>query len=212
MNYQDLTGKTFARLFVIKRGDNDQKGLPRWICSCACGNEILVLGQSLKSGNTKSCGCYHKDRVSETHRKEGHSGGRNQRTRTYRTWNSMLSRCNTATCKEYKNYGGRGIKVCDEWMDYSVFLKDMGIRPDKMTLDRIDVNGNYCKENCRWATKIEQENNRRNTIYLVRNGERITMANFVRLVGVTRSKVEWRLRNGWSVAEVEEYFTKLKGQ
>lgn len=212
MNYQDLTGKTFARLFVISRGENDHKGLPRWLCSCVCGNEILVLGQSLKSGNTKSCGCYHKDRVSETHRKEGHSGGRNQRTRTYRTWNSMLSRCNTATCKEYKNYGGRGIKVCDEWMDYSAFLKDMGIRPDKMTLDRIDVNGNYCKENCRWATKIEQENNRRNTIYLVRNGERITMANFVRLVGVTRSKVEWRLRKGWSVAEVEEYFTKLKGQ
>lgn len=206
MNFVDLTGREFHRLLVVGRGANTDKGLTRWICVCSCGTELLVLGVSLRSGNTKSCGCYQRQRSLETHTKTGESGGKNKRTRTYSTWNNMLSRCNTPTATEYDLYGGRGIKVCDDWMDYRNFLRDMGDRPQGMTLDRIDVNGNYCKENCRWATKIEQENNRRNNRIVIRKGEKMTLATFVRILGVSRNRVNYRLSLGMSADEIEEFF------
>lgn len=153
-------GDKFDRLTIIEEVQNpNSKNVRFFLCSCSCGNTKIVGLSHLNHGHTKSCGCYKKDVVrdrSETHGLSKHS--------LYKTWVSMKERCLNPNHKFYKNYGGRGIKVCDRWINsFPNFLLDMGDRPNGFTLDRINNDGNYEPSNCRWATKIEQINNRRNT-------------------------------------------------
>lgn len=157
---KNLVGLTFNRLTVIERGPNAGKE-PRWICRCDCGNERLVYGSSLKSGQTKSCGCLVADRNRErsiTHGMHGSS--------EWRTWASMRARCLSPTHKQYAGYGGRGITVCDRWRDsFENFYADMGARPSPdHQLDRINNDQGYFPENCRWATRAENMRNRRVTV------------------------------------------------
>ena len=147
----DLVGQKFGRLTVISRAEN-VKRLTRWNCICECGNSTVVYGGHLRSGATKSCGCLCKETASKnnsTHRKT--------KTRLFTTWQNMFTRCNNKNHKQYKNYGARGIQVCDEWKDFVIFYEwaiQNGYN-DNLTIDRIDNDGNYCPENCQWITLSE---------------------------------------------------------
>lgn len=149
-------GEIFGRLTVIGDQTKDHLGLISHLCKCSCGQEILVAASRLRSGNTKSCGCLKRDRLI----KHGYSRKIGSPEPTYRTWRAMLVRCRD---KKSPYHGKRGVTVCDRWHDFRNFLEDMGQRPSGHSLDRIDNNGNYCPENCRWATPETQIRNSRAT-------------------------------------------------
>jgi len=168
----DLTGQRFGRLIVIKRVENKGKHV-RWLAKCDCGNFIITSGRSLRSTtpgrNTRSCGCLRVDIARKNSTKHGKT-----HTRLYRIWSNMKRRCNSEQDKDYKNYGGRGIKVCEEWKnDFIPFYNwamSNGYRDD-LTIDRIDFNGNYEPSNCRWATTEQQGNNTRINVYITYKGK-----------------------------------------
>lgn len=164
----DLNGQSFGRLKVLKRAKN--KGTKAaWLCECGCGNQTVVEGSALRSGNTRSCGCLQLELLkkrSVTHGEARHDG--TGYTKEYCAWRDMKARCYNPTHSEYKNYGVRGIEVCKRWLNnYECFLADMGRCPDKsMSLDKIDNDSGYYPGNCRWTTsKVQTRNMRRNVWY-----------------------------------------------
>jgi hypothetical protein len=155
----DLSGEKFGRLSVLSRAGTDTPPsgmrIPTWNCQCDCGTRIVVRGNSLRSGNTTSCGCFRKE-YERTHKRT--HGMHN--SREYKSWQMMWDRCTNPKAARAHRYQGRGITVDPKWKSFEAFYADMGPRPKNMTLDRIDNSGNYCKANCRWATVKTQNNNR----------------------------------------------------
>ena len=159
----DLSGKKFGRVTVIKRVENKNNRVA-YLCKCDCGNEFITLSQHLVSGCTKSCGCLNREKASKRMAKMSKTHGFSH-TRLYGIWKNMRSRCLRTYNTAYKNYGGRGIKICKEWDDFQSF-HDWAYAngySETLTIDRIDVNGNYEPQNCRWSTYYEQAQNKRNT-------------------------------------------------
>lgn len=188
----DLTGKRFTRLTVLLRSDN--KGVKVvWLCQCDCGKTCLAHGHDLRLGKHRSCGCLHLDSIT----KHGKASGRSGRSAEYNSWQSMKDRCLNTSATGYEFYGGRGVRVCQRWLEsFESFLSDMGSRPSGTSLDRIDVNGNYEPENCRWATRKEQNRNMRSNNWIIINGEKKTITDWAAESGVSVSGIRWRLKLG----------------
>ena len=198
----DLTGKRFGRLTVIE--PTEAIGLRyRWRCKCDCGKEVVVFGSNLGK-TTFSCGCYAREMSSKrnsTHHKS--------KTRLFHIWQSMKQRCENAHCHAYANYGGRGIKVCEEWRnDFTAFEAwayangyDEEAEKGKCTIDRINVNGNYEPSNCRWTTMAKQQNNKRTRIEVEWNGRAMSVADWSRETGLSHSTILGRIKRGWSAEQ-----------
>lgn len=206
--FQDLTGQRFGRLTVIERAENRVQPnghcCTQWLCKCDCGKEVVVSALNLKRGHTRSCGCLVKSH-----------GVRY--TRIYNVWCKIKSRCYNPKDIVFKHYGGRGIVMCEEWKNNpKAFFEwaiangyDKNAKRGECTIDRIDVNGNYEPNNCRWATQKEQCNNKRNNYLITYNNETHTVAEWSRKINMHLNTLYARLYKGWSVEKT--LTTPLRG-
>lgn len=196
-NLRDLTGQRFGELTVVRRGPNGAGRNTRWLCRCSCGNETLVFSGNLTRGFTTSCGCTRMEKTASklaTHRET--------KTRLYQIWYNMKTRCNNPNSRQYVYYGGRGISVCEVWEKYENFRKwamDSGYS-DELTIERLDVNGDYEPNNCEWVTRKQQANNKRANRYIEFGGERRTVAEWADNLGMDKRALWDRLFvQKWSV-------------
>jgi len=167
------------------------------LCRCECGTERVVIFNNLVSGISKSCGCMKLEAIHASN----YMHGRNTSDATYRVWLAMRDRCRNPNSEKFKNYGGRGIKVCERWESFETFLADMGEKPTGKSIDRINVNGNYEPSNCRWATAYEQSRNRTDNRILVVHGEQINLTDCATKYGMNVSTLHGRLAKGMSPEE-----------
>lgn len=208
----DLTGQRFG-FWVVVGPPERRNGATMWPCKCDCGTKRLVNGRSLRMGGTSSCGCRFKGKPNnrggewgriENPRKANKTHGKSK-TRLFRIYTGMKGRCYNQKNASYKNYGGRGIQICKEWLDdFSVFYEwavNNGYG-DNLSIDRIDAEGDYCPENCRWATRKEQANNTRQNRFLEFNGETHTVKEWADIIGISEQTIRGRLREGWNTEDV----------
>jgi len=192
----DLIGQRFARLLVVERLPNTTAGARRWRCRCDCGTLSTVTTGCLRSGNTNSCGCLARDlrRINAKHLMS--------QSPEHRAWTLMRNRCTNQNAPRFDRWGGRGITVCPAWNDFETFLRDMGPRPTPAhSLDRINNDGPYSPENCRWATRRQQANNTSTTRIIEHNGERRPLNEWARLAGINKSTFYYRLKRGLTMHE-----------
>jgi hypothetical protein len=195
--FKDLTGLRYGRLLVIRQMPRNSKFI-RWECLCDCGNYTYPITSQLNSNNCRSCGCLQKDKAKEHNTRHGMTN-----TSEFGIWYTMKRRCNDPKVKNYNIYGGRGIKVCNRWMEcFENFYEDMGPRPsEEHSIERLDTNGNYCPENCIWGTEEIQSRNRRNNVKVTINGVTKLMIDWAKDYGVDESLVRSRRAKGWSLNE-----------
>lgn len=204
---QDLTGRRFGRLLVIRKTICDPKGngrrLTAWECACDCGRSTTLQPAKLLSGHTRSCGCLHRDTI----RTHGHA-----KTPEYKVWHSMIDRCTNPLAGNWHRYGGRGIRVCQRWTDsVAHFIEDVGRRPGPgYSIDRIDVDGHYEPGNVRWATAKEQQRNRRNTTFVRFRGETVSLAEVAEALSIDRNVLRNRIGRGWPESRWGEPFSPRK--
>lgn len=199
----NLLGQRFGRLTVISEEPSKNRH-SRWRCLCDCGNVKIADGPALRAGSVKSCGCLQKDRVREANTTHGERG-----TRIYHIWEGMKRRCYRKSTTHFERWGGRGIAVCNEWHTYEPF-RDWALANgyrDDLTIDRIDVNGDYSPENCRWATYKEQNRNRRSNVFY--KGK--CLAEWCEEIGISLGTVSCRIRkSGWSIEKA--LFTPIRAK
>lgn len=189
---EDCTGQKHWRLTAVSFVERRTGGANKWLFSCECGGTVVASIKQVKNGKTKSCGCLLTEMLKQRNTTHGLS---RDHARSYRTWKDIRARCNNPNNSDYKDYGGRGIRVCKEWDSFAQFFADMGDRPDGMSIDRIDVNGDYSKENCRWADAKTQANNKR-TSHVLPSGR--TLAQACEDHGMDHSKLRYRVAVGYS--------------
>lgn len=199
--FVDLTGQRFGRLIALQSAGKDNGGNQMWKCRCDCGKETITRARSLWTGNTRSCGCLQKEKASKvwktTHTTHGESG-----TRLNKIHRALKQRCNNQKNPAYKDYGGRGITVCEEWAQSFEAFRDWALANgyrDDLTIDRIDNDGPYSQENCRWISMKQQCNNRRSNRIITYNGESHTVTEWAELTGINYHTLMGRLYGrGWN--------------
>jgi len=185
----DLTNVRFGRLTAVKRGHSKKNGAA-WLCLCDCGKHTVVYSTRLRNGDTQSCGCYQRHQLSL--RKKTH--GKSQ-TITYQAWLNMKARCYNQKIPAYKNYGGRGIAVCDRWLNsFENFYSDMGEMTVGLTIERIDNDKGYSPKNCKWATRVEQARNMRSTRMIRYGGKNQSLSAWAEEIGINYRTLIDRLR------------------
>lgn len=174
--FQDLTGVVFDRLTVVERAPNQGTNVA-WVCLCKCGQVKTILASNLRAASIRSCGCMLAESRVDANIRKAHP-------REAKVFVNMHSRCSNPKATYYSYYGGRGIKVCDRWSSFANFLADMGVVPPGMTLDRIDSDADYEPGNCRWATRTEQANNKRNNVRVEVNGRKYRIKELAAETGI----------------------------
>lgn len=192
----DIAGRRFGRLVAVSPVSGSKGTRRTWLCECDCGKTKSALTSDLLKGKTRSCGCLARELLRKARTTHGQSA-----SPEYRCYKGMLNRCYNPNTREYPNYGGRDIRVCERWLeDFTNFLADMGPRPSpKHSIDRIDVNGNYEPTNCRWADQYQQQNNRRDNRLISHEGKVYTLSQLARMAVVDRPTLAKRLDRGWTV-------------
>lgn len=189
-----LTGKRFGKLLVLERAESSNSGRTRWRCKCDCGSETIVDGFLLRNGKTKSCGCLKYSK------RNGYINEKNKRLHSI--WANMKSRCNNKNSKSYSVYGGKGIKVCKDWekfLDFQNWAIANGYS-DELTIERLDVNKNYCPENCCWIPKSEQAKNRTCTYKIMHNGKEKNLTELCKELNLNYKRIHNRIHKlGWNV-------------
>lgn len=197
---RNLEGQKFGRALVVSKAES-KNGRRYWNCVCDCGNKFKTLAYHLTSGRTKSCGCYRHEREIEANTKHG-----KRSTRIYRIHHTMKGRCYDKNNPKYKNYGARGIYICDEWLGENGFINFYnwsmanGYKND-LTIERIDVNKNYCPENCTWIPMGEQAKNKTNNIIIEMNGKKQILSEWCKELNLKYSFVHNRIKQGWNVID-----------
>jgi hypothetical protein len=195
----EFIGRKFGRLTVEAELEPDQHKKVHWLCRCDCGGTSTPSTRALITGNSKSCGCARRNAIGASRRTHGRS-----RTPEYRNWCAMKERCYSPAHKNYDLYGGRGIRVCDRWVDsFENFLADMGERPfPRATVERIDTDGHYAPGNCKWETQKEQCRNKRNNHNLTVDGETLTISQWSERHGVGQRQIRKRITElGWTASD-----------
>jgi hypothetical protein len=186
-----MIGIKYNRLEALKEVRMGNRGMI-YLFQCDCGNQKELCSSAVRSGHSKSCGCLRSEMTAAKNETHGAVG-----TPTYETWQGMKARCLNPNTTAYKNYGGRGITLCQEWLSFEQFIADMGERPDGHTLERIDNSKGYNKENCRWATYAEQNRNTRQNKFLTKNGKTMCMRDWAKETGIPYPTIQDRVRRGW---------------
>lgn len=210
----DLTGRKFGKLTVLRQDGYKEVGKrnirkPYWLCQCECGNVKRICGDNLRSGVSNSCGCEVRRATIERSTKHGFAKRGHERSRIYTIWANMIKRCENQSNDDYKNYGGRGITVCDEWHDFILF-KEWAFKngyADNLTIDRIDVNGNYEPDNCRWVCWDVQANNTRRTIKIKFGNVEYSLREWCEILNLNYHTVNSRRRKG--IPTIEAMFTPV---
>ena len=197
MPVKDITGQRFGKYTVISRVENNKHDMAMWLCQCDCGTQKIVMGSSLRRGLILSCGCYHKEKVSQLQTTHGQS-----KTRLFHLWQSIKARCNNPNNKHYSYYGGRGISLCPEWeSDFSRFAEwahNNGY-DDTLTIDRIDPDKGYEPSNCKWSTRQEQQSHLRNCRIFEINGVSHPLNTWCKIYNMPHETVRKRLEKGWDI-------------
>ena len=201
---KDLTGLKFGRLTVIKRVENNKHNQTCWLCKCDCGNEKIIEGYSLTRGRTQSCGCLlsecSRERTTKRNFKHGFSNHK-----LHGIWDNMKQRCYNPNSKSYADYGARGIKICQEWQDDFMNFYNWAMAngyKEGLTIDRIDVNGNYEPNNCRWIALSMQSDNRRDTVYIEYKGHRYTRKEFSIKFKINYWTLRYRISKGLPIDDL----------
>lgn len=198
--YGDLTGKKFGKLQVLEKDYSHGNHETWWLCQCDCGNIKSVRQSPLVNYRVSSCGCYKRELLIKKHYIHGLTD-----SRLHIIWMAMRQRCNIETNKLFRYYGGRGIKVCDEWNKDFISFYNWAIKngyQDNLTIDRIDVNGDYEPSNCCWIPQKEQCRNRRNTIYVTHDGQKKPLSEWAEILEIPYSRLIQRYKNGWNEEEL----------
>lgn len=190
MRLIDLTDKKFERWTVLRRAENSGKE-PRWLCECDCGQRKTVEGRNLRNGRSGSCGCLMRE-LNSSRAIHGLKG-----TLEYNRWCNMRDRCNNPNNHAFADYGGRGITICEQWDDVQTFLNDMGLCPEGHSLERINNDAGYHPSNCKWATRKEQAQNKRNSQTLTHKGKTQCVAAWAEELGVNAHTIYSRIYRGW---------------